>query len=68
MIGGKGDARQQELLVQIRLGLITLYYKVWTLYPRNVKTYYRSIIYHLDPASEIRSRQAEIHRAIGFCR
>ena len=67
LIGERGDARQQELIVQIRLGLITSYDDVWTLYLRNVKTHYRSIIHHLELAAE-RIRLANIQRSIGFRR
>ena len=66
LIGMRGDARQQELMVKIRLGQITTYDEVWTLYPRNVKTHYRSIIYHLEIADEERLRRAAVQRAIGF--
>ena len=68
LIGERGDARQQDLMVQIRLGLITSYDEIWTLYPRNVKTHYRSIMYHLELAAELRIRRANIQRAIGFRR
>ena len=66
LIGMRGDARQQELMVKIRLGQITTYDEVWTLYPRNVKMHYRSIIYHLEIAAEERLRRAAVQRAIGF--
>ena len=68
LIGERGDARQQELMVQIRPGLITSYDDVWTLYPRNVKIHYRSIMYHLELAAEQRIRLANIQRSIGFRR
>ena len=55
-------------MVQIRLGLITSYDDVWTLYPRNVKTHYRSIMYHLELAAEQRIRLSDIQRSIGFRR
>ena len=65
-IGVCGDARQQEMMVKIRLGQITTYDEVWTLYPRNVKKYYRSILYHLEIADEERLRRAAVQRVIGF--
>ena len=66
LIGMRGDARQQDLMVQIRLGQITTYDEVWTLYPRNAKTHYRSMLYHIEIAAEEQFRQAEVQRAISF--
>ena len=34
---------------------------------RNVKTYYRSIIYFLELAAEKRARRAEVQRTMVFC-